>query len=539
VPNLYGPNLDYHVPAAARRGVPTVMLPERFGRYEVLAELGDGAMGRVYSAWDPKVSRVVAVKTVKSELLTSATADDYLKRFRREAVAAGALTHPQVVRVFDIGDDFLVMELVEGRTLFAMIREAGRIEPAETLRLLGPVAEALDHAHRAGIVHRDIKPANVIVQPDGQPKLMDFGVAHLAASVMTTAGQVLGSPSYMSPEQIAGATVTGRSDVYSLAVVAYEMLTGQSPFQGKSITQVIYRVMHEQPAPPRHWNAALPARYDDVFARALAKDPDERFATATQFMGALDLRELEFVLEPMPEPAAAPVASLAGAAGLGSASVVDEVATLLDMPDPRPRARQRKASAAPAILALVAALALAAIGWAALRRGPEPVAAAKPTPSPVVEAAAPVDAPSSAPSAVPQVRVLAKAVTSPTVTLAAAAPPAPPEPSPSTAPTPVPVVEGELVALDDDVTPPVRIRGGAAAYPAAARAMRLEGTVAVAMVVDETGAPTELAVVESAGPVLDKAVLDTVRSWRFEPATKGGVKVKVRWTARQTYKRAR
>jgi eukaryotic-like serine/threonine-protein kinase len=249
------------------------MLPERFGRYEVLAELGDGAMGRVYSAWDPKVSRVVAVKTVKSELLTSATADDYLKRFRREAVAAGALTHPQVVRVFDIGDDFLVMELVEGRTLFAMIREAGRIEPAETLRLLGPVAEALDHAHRAGIVHRDIKPANVIVQPDGQPKLMDFGVAHLAASVMTTAGQVLGSPSYMSPEQIAGATVTGRSDVYSLAVVAYEMLTGQSPFQGKSITQVIYRVMHEQPAPPRHWNAALPARYDDVFARALAKDP--------------------------------------------------------------------------------------------------------------------------------------------------------------------------------------------------------------------------------------------------------------------------
>jgi len=515
------------------------MLPERFGRYEVLAELGDGAMGRVYSAWDPKVSRVVAVKTVKSELLTSATADDYLKRFRRETVAAGGLTHPQVVRVFDIGDDFLVMELVEGRTLFAMIREAGRIEPAETLRLLGPVAEALDHAHRAGIVHRDIKPANVIVQPDGQPKLMDFGVAHLAASVMTTAGQVLGSPSYMSPEQIAGATVTGRSDVYSLAVVAYEMLTGQSPFQGKSITQVIYRVMHEQPAPPRHWNAALPARYDDVFARALAKDPDERFATATQFMGALDLRELEFVLEPMPQPAAAAVASVAAAAEPGSASVADEVATLLDLPDPRPRARQRKASAASASLALVAALAVGAIGWAALRRGPEPVAAAEATPSPVVEAAAPVDAPSPAPSAAPQARVLAKPVTSPMVTLAAAAPPAPPEPSPSAVPTPVPVVEGELVALADDVTPPVRIRGGAAAYPAAARAMRHEGTVAVAMIVDETGVPTELAVVESAGPVLDKAVLDAVRGWRFEPATKDGVKVKVRWTARQTYKSAR
>ena len=301
------PNLDYHVATAARGGQPTVMLPERFGRYEVLAEIGEGAMGRVYSAWDHKVSRLVAVKTVKSELLTSETADDYLKRFRREAVAAGALNHPQVVRIFDVGDDFLVMEFVEGRTLSAMIRAAGRIEPAETRRLLGPVADALDHAHRAGIVHRDIKPANVMVQPDGEPKLMDFGVAHVAASVMTVAGQVLGSPTYMSPEQIEGGAVSGRSDVYSLAVVAYEMLTGQPPFQGQSITQVIYRVMYENPPSPRRWNAALPARYDDVFATALAKDPARRFASASEFTAALDLRELEYVLEPVgavphPEP---------------------------------------------------------------------------------------------------------------------------------------------------------------------------------------------------------------------------------------------
>ena len=125
----FGP-LDYHSRTAERGGVPTVMLPERFGRYDVLAELGDGAMGRVYTAWDPKVSRVVAVKTIRRELLTSDTAADYLKRFRREAVAAGSLNHAQVVRVFDIGDDFLVMELIEGRTLQALIREAGRIEPA-------------------------------------------------------------------------------------------------------------------------------------------------------------------------------------------------------------------------------------------------------------------------------------------------------------------------------------------------------------------------------------------------------------------------
>jgi serine/threonine-protein kinase len=527
------------------------MLPERFGRYEVLALIGDGAMGRVYSAWDPKVSRVVAVKTIKPELLTSETADDYLKRFRREAVAVGALSHPQVVRVFDIGDDYLVMELVEGRTLQALIREAGRIAPAETLRLIGPVAEALDQAHRAGIVHRDIKPANVIVQPDGQPKLMDFGVAHFASSVITVAGQVLGSPSYMAPEQIAGTKVTGRADVYSLAVVAYEMLTGQSPFQGKTITQVIYRVMHESAQPPRRLNAELPARYDDVFARALAKDPEQRYASASAFVGALDLRELEFVLEPMPDPdeELAPTTRLAiPTLEPGSTSVADEVATLLEMPEPSPRARRRKAAALPATLALAAALAVAGIGWAALRRGPEPAL----EPSPVRHAVSPTPVPSRIPVASPtaaavsevSVKAVPLAVRSAPSTprLPAPAPPAPsaaPEPSPTAEPTPAPVVEGELVALDGDVTPPVRIRGGAAAYPEAARAMRLEGTVAVAMIVDEHGSPTELTVVESAGPVLDKAVLDAVRGWRFEPATKAGVRVKVRWTARQSYRSAR
>jgi serine/threonine-protein kinase len=505
------------------------MLPERFGRYEVIAEIGDGAMGRVYSAWDPKVSRVVAVKTIRGELLTSDTAAEYLKRFRREAVAAGALNHPHVVRVFDIGDDFLVMELVEGRTLQAMIREAGRIEPAETLRLLGPVADALDHAHRAGIVHRDIKPANVMVGPDGQPKLMDFGVAHLASSVMTTAGQVLGSPSYMSPEQIAGTSVTGRSDVYSLAVVAYEMLTGQPPFQGKSITQVIYSVMHESAPPPRRWNAALPARYDDLFARALAKDPAQRFASACEFVGVLDLRELEYVLEPVPDAPAAPEPN------------ADDVPTLLQLPADAPPAAGGQATrpaarrwARPAALGLaalgvaaLAAVTLSAIGWAALRRGAKPpsAAAAAPISTPVPPAGAVLVSPAPSPSPPPRsVRIVRSDA---------------PAPRLKASPTPAPVVQGQLVELDDDVTPPVRTRGGPAPYPDRARLMHLEGTVAVAMVVDETGVPTELQVVESAGAVLDAAVLESVRSWRFEPATKAGVKVKVRWRARQTYKTGR
>ena len=518
------------------------MLPERFGRFEVLAEIGDGAMGRVYSAWDPRVSRVVAIKTLKAELLTSDTAADLLKRFRREAIAAGSLNHPQVVRVFDVADDFLVMEFVEGRTLQSLIREAGRITPAETLRLLGPVAEAVDHAHAAGIVHRDIKPANVMVQPDGQPKLMDFGVAHLASSVMTTAGQVLGSPSYMSPEQIAGTELTGRSDVYSLAVVAYEMLTGQPPFQGQSITQVIYRVMHESAPPPRRWNAALPERYDDVFARALAKAPAERYATATAFVGALDLRELEFALEPVADAPAAPSPSPSA----------DEILTLMQVPAESdggpiwppapappavplapPAAQGRFRSAALALAAGLVVLALAAIGWAAWRRAPPAPAAATPpttiavaapaTPEPTaVPAAPPPPTPTPAPRVVHIVRTEPRAQ--------------PPAANAAPSPTPPPVVEGQLVELDQDVTPPVRTRGGPAPYPERARPLHLEGTVAVAMIVDENGMPTEAHVVESGGPILDAAVLEAVRGWRFEPARKAGVKVKVRWTARQTYR---
>jgi serine/threonine-protein kinase len=492
------------------------MLPERFGRYEVLAEIGDGAMGRVYSAWDPRVSRLVAVKTVKPELLTSDTAAEYLKRFRREAQAAGSLNHPQVVRVFDVGDDFLVMEFVEGRTLHAVIRAAGRIEPAETLRLLGPVADALDHAHRAGIVHRDIKPANVIVQPDGQPKLMDFGVAHLAASVMTTAGQILGSPSYMSPEQIAGLEVSGRSDVYSLAVVAYEMLTGQPPFQGQTITQVIYRVMHETPAPPRRLNAALPARYDEVFARGLAKDPALRFATAGELVAALDVSELDYALSPVTEPPSA---------GGGSGDAAPASAG----PAPAGPVRAARLRSRVVRLGASAAVALAALGWAARWRSADPSATPPATspPAPAATATAAPTAPTvprvAAPRREPTVRLTARAV---------------PPPVPAASPTPDAVLEGQLVELTDDVTPPVRTQGGPAPYPERARRLRLQGTVTIEMIVDETGTPSDLRVAQSAGAVLDAAVLEAVRAWRFEPARKSGVRVKVRWTARQTYRTA-
>ena len=267
------------------------MQPERFGRYEVVAEIGDGSMGRVYKARDPVVERFVAIKTIKSEYLTRDQAKEYLKRFRREAQAAGSLNHPNIVRIFDVGENHLVMEMLEGQTLQQLIREGGPMEPEQARAILSPVADALDHAHASGIIHRDIKPANIMIQTGGQPKLMDFGVAHLDATVMTATGQILGSPSFMSPEQLLGENVTPRFDNYSLAVVAYEMLTGQSPFPGKTITAVIYRVMHEEAPSPRKLNASLPDRYDKIFAKALAKDPTKRYASATDFSSALNLRD--------------------------------------------------------------------------------------------------------------------------------------------------------------------------------------------------------------------------------------------------------
>jgi eukaryotic-like serine/threonine-protein kinase len=496
------------------------MLPERFGRYEVLDKLGEGAMGRVYRAWDPGVSRVVAVKTLKTDYLTRETADEYLKRFRREAQSAGGLNHPAVVRIFDLGDDYLVMEYVEGRTLHRVIREEGRLAPEAALRLIAPVAEAVDHAHRAGIVHRDIKPANIMVQPNGQPKLMDFGVARIEASVMTTAGEILGSPSYMSPEQIAGETVTSRSDVYSLAVVAYEMLTGQPPFQGKTITQVIYSVMHDPPPPPRQWNAALPARYDDIFARALAKDPAVRFATAGEFAAALDVRELEYALS---EPAlSAPAPRPAGA---DSPTVVSPGPAIPTAPGPAWRA--------PALVAAMVAV-LGAVGWLALRGthgGPVPEAATPAPLSTLGAAAATPPAPLPSPaSPFPTARPARAAKVAATPVR---------QPSATPAPTPEPVVEGQLVEMGPGVTPPSPRARQSAPYPDRARRLHLYGTVTIALIVDEAGTPTDLRVVESAGPILDEAVLKAVRNWRFEPARKDGVRVKMRWQVRQTYRAAR
>jgi len=516
------------------------MQPERFGRYEVIGVLGDGAMGRVYLARDPVVGREVAVKTVKSEYLRHESAREFVERFRREAQAAGALNHPSIVAVFDVGDDHIVMERLVGRTLQELIADEGPVSPEAAFALLAPIADALDHAHAAGIVHRDIKPANIMVQTNGVPKLMDFGVAHVEDSVLTVTGQILGSPSYMSPEHVAGLEVTARSDVYSLAVVAYEMLTGQSPFPGPTITAVIYKVLHDPAPPPRQWNADLPARFDDVFARALAKDPAARFGTARELASALEIRELELSLDGALADGATVVDSADGGptpgAATGTAAALPSpagVATTVILPPPVTR-RSLRVGLVGALLGgtfVVLLLGLLLAWWLA------PVASPTVPPDSEGETSATAAPPAEAPTASPA----EEAATAPAV----APRDTPPATSPKARGTSVPETKEEgrpgsdsddLVEMGPGVTPPRRVEGTPAPYPEVARRRQIAGSVTVSMIVTETGEVVDPTVTESGGDVLDEAVLGAVRGWRFEPARKDGRAVRVRYTFRQTYR---
>jgi tRNA A-37 threonylcarbamoyl transferase component Bud32 len=357
------------------------MAPKRFGRYEVQREIGEGAMGRVYRCFDPMMKRVVAVKTVKKEFLTRDTREEYLRRFRREAQAAGRLSHPSIVSVFDVGEDYFVMEYLEGSTLQVILRDRGQIPADEAVRILTPLADALDYAHRSGIVHRDIKPGNVFVLADGRPKLMDFGVAHLESSSMTAQGHFFGSPSYMAPEQVSGGQVAAAADLFSVGVVAYEMMTGHRPFEGASITAIMYRVVNEDPPAPRQWDFDLPPVFDDIFKRALSKNPAERYPDAAALVRALEKREfvpapadllahLEETLSPS-EARALAAATRPGAVTpmppelLGAVETTDLQTALGQLrARPRPPRRRRMALAGAVLAAALAALYVA--------RGSEP-----------------------------------------------------------------------------------------------------------------------------------------------------------------------
>jgi serine/threonine-protein kinase len=242
-------------------------------------------MGRVYRAYDPKRSREVAIKTLKEPFASDARA---LERFRREAQVVGRLSHPALVRVYALGRGFIVQELVEGESLAARIAREGALPATEAVPVLRAVASALDHIHGHGIVHRDLKPANVLLSVHGGAKVTDFGVAHLASAPMTRTGEMIGSPAYMSPEQVERGEVDARSDLYTLGVLAFEALTGALPFHRRSLGALLESVVHDDAPPASVLNPALTPGVDAVLAAALAKEPDERFPSARAFVRALE-----------------------------------------------------------------------------------------------------------------------------------------------------------------------------------------------------------------------------------------------------------
>jgi serine/threonine protein kinase len=256
--------------------------------------LGRGAMGVIYQAHDPVIDREVAIKLIRTDLLSGEDQADYLSRFQHEARAAGRCAHPNIVAIYDFavfeGHPFLAMEYVDGRNLTQVMAQSGRFTPAAAIAVIGQVLDALACAHGLGVVHRDVKPANILLLADGRVKVTDFGISRLDNSALTQSGSVIGTPSYMSPEQCRGEVVDARSDLFSTGVVLYELLSGERPFVGRSLTEVAYRLTNE--APP-DLGAKCPELSPLLVAavhRALAKVPQDRFASAAEM--AATLRQL-------------------------------------------------------------------------------------------------------------------------------------------------------------------------------------------------------------------------------------------------------
>ncbi len=266
--------------------------PTRFGRYEVQKPIGRGAMGMVYLAVDPVIGREVAIKVIQlADGFPDAERLDLRSRFEREFRSAGTLVHPNIVTIYDVGDEggvpFIAMEYVAGGALEAVLGAGRAFTDPELADLVRGIASGLDHAHQRGIVHRDVKPANILLTADGRPKIADFGVARLAESGLTRTGTVVGTPWYMAPEQITGQPVSGVSDQFSLAVMVYQMLTGERPFTGERSSTVLYKIVHTNPVSARVLNQRLSAELDAVLLRALDKSPDRRYPSCTGLAQAL------------------------------------------------------------------------------------------------------------------------------------------------------------------------------------------------------------------------------------------------------------
>jgi eukaryotic-like serine/threonine-protein kinase len=283
---------------------------ETLGRYKILGTIGQGAMGTVYKAVDPMIDRVVAIKTVNLGL-NRAEIEEYELRFQQEIKAAGRLNHPNIVTIYDVGrtDEmaYMAMEFLEGKELKDILAEGEIPEVASTVDWIGQIAQGLGFAHEHEVVHRDVKPSNIMLVRGGLAKITDFGIARVPSSaVKTMTGLILGSPRYMSPEQVIGRDLDNRTDIFSLGVVLYEALTGKPPFDGENVNAIMYATVNNAPPPPSGLNSQVPQMLDLIVAKALAKMPDERYRTMAEFSG-----DLEFVKRSLVARNAQPLAKTA------------------------------------------------------------------------------------------------------------------------------------------------------------------------------------------------------------------------------------
>lgn len=271
--------------------------PKQLGKYQVKEVLGRGAMGVVYEGFDPTIQRRVAIKTIKTELLDQSEKEQILGRFQREAQAAGNINHPDIITIYDYGEDdgtaFIAMEYVSGRELKDLLDANERLSIEQAATLMKKLLSAIAHAHKKGVVHRDLKPGNILLMDDelNRIKIMDFGIAQVESSTMTQVGTVLGTPSYMSPEQFMGQRVDARSDIYALGVIFYHLLTGEKPFTG-SVTTIMHKVLQADAIPPSNINVQCPGTFDDVVAKAMSKKPEDRYGTVQEFAQAIDIAML-------------------------------------------------------------------------------------------------------------------------------------------------------------------------------------------------------------------------------------------------------
>ena len=262
-------------------------MAKTIGKYEIVSKVGIGSMGAVYKAVDPLIKRKVAIKTIKKELLNSAEDFDLLKRFQQEAQAIGQLHHPNITAIYEYGEDsgesFIAMTFAEGRDLKSYFDKQEKFSLEAVCHMMEQLLDALAFSHKHNIYHRDIKPANIIVQDDGSIMVTDFGIARLESSDLTQAGTVMGTPSYMSPEQLIGQRVDGRTDIFSSGVILYQFLTGEKPFTGSTVASIMHKIMNVPHVPPSDIDMTIPAYFDDILSKSLAKKRDARYANAEDF----------------------------------------------------------------------------------------------------------------------------------------------------------------------------------------------------------------------------------------------------------------